>query len=761
MATEARKLTDSEIAFVKEQARLLAADLAFYARGPVRLHLIGGDGYAFTIDAGGDKNFIDVYLNPKVLFDINNRERAIAVWRGMGFHELAHHLWPAKDQYDQALKEGFKDLFNLIDDEQNERRGRSQDPSWGACFQTTVAWVFRKKGKPKGGYVGRFNEFAYHFRRNLPGASDPVVGEALALIPRNLKDLSKPELLDLTRSVHQVLARGVDVPSEVPFEGKHDDGHEEDKRADPGLPASGGKPAPEPPVSLPAPPSIWRALFTSVWSYVVFAVFVATWLYFFGRNGFSGWDDTFWILLFASLGVLGVAAFMIWIEHLRNKHAVKWGRTMSKPGRLETIKKAVADGFDRAKGALGRLRQATGAALETCERKLPAPLKPVYRLARSAVRLVIAFARAVVAVVAGLVMAIWWLLKAGWWLLTACWSGLKWLGRTLWRSKIFRMAILAAPMAALIAMAIALILKSAWQQLLILLLILLLLLLLAWLFRKKIKKFIQQAIPGDEDGGLAGKDFDHSQEVLEFAVIDNIVPIEANEAVLPSMLADVAPLAQQMRPYFEKCGLVAVDLDDQETGHELVEDLERVAMGETAICVDEEKRPRASVHIELLIDCSGSMQGKKIELAKRFGLLVEESIRGVRGISAHIWGFTDRTIYDCGEPGQYRVSGLNAGGGNNDSGALWHAAQHAARSGKDLKILLMVSDGAPTECTWGSLNNLVLRLEAEGYIPVQVAVDRIDDPAFKTYFVDLVGQPMAAAVFHFGQMLLSLVESQR
>src|SRR5215471_17353940 len=149
MAEKPGTLTDSDIAFVKEQARLLAADLAFYARGPIRLHLIGGNQYAFTIDAGGGGSFIDMYLNPKVLFDIRNRERAIRVWRGMGVHELGHHLFAAKEQYEQASKEGgpvLVDMLNLLDDEQNERNLRSMNPEWGECLQTTAAWVFRGKG---------------------------------------------------------------------------------------------------------------------------------------------------------------------------------------------------------------------------------------------------------------------------------------------------------------------------------------------------------------------------------------------------------------------------------------------------------------------------------------------------------------------------------------------------------------------------------------------------------------------------------------
>jgi hypothetical protein len=749
MADQERKLSDSDIAFVKEQARILAADLAWHARGPVRVHLIGGDGYAFTYVAGGEEgNVISVYLNPKVLFDIKNRERAIAVWRGMGFHELAHHLWPATAQYDAAIKEGFKDLFNLIDDEQNERRGRSRDPEWGSCFQTTVAWVFKKKNTEGEGYVKRWNEFAYHFRRNLPGATEPVVVEALGMIPRNFKDLSKDELLNLTREIHKVLARGVEVPAVIPGAEKE----EEAKKPEPPKEPEKKK---EPPVAIPVP--TWKKLLTSWWAWALMVLCVGFWMRQFTKTGLGGWDEAFWMIL-ALVGVSGgMAALLVWLDRRRKRTARAAGTPSKLPGKWATVKDAAKEGWGKTREAAGRIRDKwLNPVLDALERVTPKPVARffdwVYRIGRFL--LVGAFA-----IVVGIIAGIWWLLKKVWWLLKKCWWAIKQVGRLLkwvYRTKVFRIMVLSIPVAMLLVMILAVIMKANWKMLLILLLLLLLLALLAWLFRKKLAAFVKNADKGDEED-----DFDDDKEMLEFAVINNIVPIEANEAALHELLPDVIPLAQQMRKFLEQCGLVSVDLEDQELGHELTEDLEKAVLGETALCTDEEKIPRASVHIEVGIDCSGSMAGEKIKLAKRFGLLIEESVRGVRGISCNFWGFTSSAIYDCGTPGQYRVSGLIAGGGNNDAAMLWHMYQAAQASGKDLKILLMVSDGSPTECTWGSLHNLVCRLEMAGYIPVQIAVDKIDDPAFKTYYVDLVGQPMASAIIDFGRMLLTLVEQGR
>jgi len=751
MAETFRRLTASEIEFVKEQTRLLAADLAFYARAPVRMHLFGGGAYAFTIDAGGSGTFVDIYMNPSVLFDIRNRDRAIAVWRGMGFHELAHHLWPARAQYEQAVKEGFKDLFNLLDDEQNERRGRSQDPAWGACFQTTVAWVFRKKSKGQKGYVARFNEFAYHFRRHLPGAVDPVVVEALALIPRNYKELAKDELLALARQVQATLSRGVEVPSVIPG-APHD--HEPEKK--PAAPPAAPPPVkPQPAEPEVAERSFWRSVFGSLWTYVLLAVFALGWVALFTHRGLNGWDKVFWVLLAATIASTGLTVLLMWLERRRWKLLFD-GKTGDKlPGRWAVLKEAVKAGWPKVRDRLTRVAGRVGAVLEKYTPKPVARAAAWFRRralapsGRLAWWLLKKLGSAALSVLLGLRAFLGWLGR-----------GMRWLAAKLWKSRIFRILMLSLPLALLLVMGTAVVAKTNWWALLIILLVLLLLFLLGWLFRKRIKAFVALPPPtgGDEDSDEQSRD---DGEMLEFRVIHNVVAMEANQAELEALLPDVLPLAQQMRRYFEQTGIVAVDLDDQETGHELVDDLEKAALGEVGLCVDEKKVPKASVHIEVGIDCSGSMNSEKIRLAKRFGLLVEESIRGVRGISAHFWGFTDQAIFDCGTAGQYRVSGLQAGGGNNDSAMLWHMYRSAAASGMELKILLMVSDGAPTECTWSSLNNLVCRLEAAGYVPVQIAVDRIANPAFQRWFVDLVGQPMAAAVIEFGRMLLALVEQQR
>jgi hypothetical protein len=264
---------------------------------------------------------------------------------------------------------------------------------------------------------------------------------------------------------------------------------------------------------------------------------------------------------------------------------------------------------------------------------------------------------------------------------------------------------------------------------------------------------------GSEEEQSASPVLMNLSEELGFDLIEDIELVEPDFAEAESLLPEVVPAAQEMRRYLADCGWSEEELEDQESGAELVDDLERFFLGDTAICVSDETVHRAAVDLQVLIDCSGSTVGWKFALAQRFGLLVEQATIDLKGVSCHLWGFTDKKIFDCGEPGELQVSGLIAKNryGNNDAGALWHAAQCASLSGNPLKILVMISDGKPTECSWESLHALVDYLESNGYVCVQVATDVISNPAFERYFIDLSQLSLEEAVIEFGQITLSLL----
>jgi cobalamin biosynthesis protein CobT len=163
----------------------------------------------------------------------------------------------------------------------------------------------------------------------------------------------------------------------------------------------------------------------------------------------------------------------------------------------------------------------------------------------------------------------------------------------------------------------------------------------------------------------------------------------------------------------------------------------------------------------LLIDRSGSMDGAKLELAKAFGGLVAEATRGLPGIEGHVSAFDDSTFIHLGSLARTSVASLGSNGGNNDAGGLAKAAELAVKSGKRNKMLIMVSDGSPTECTFEALRDLVARLGRQQQILcAQVAVDRMEQIAFPNY-VDLSALPFDEAIARFGTLLIRLTQRWR
>ena len=111
-----------------------------------------------------------------------------------------------------------------------------------------------------------------------------------------------------------------------------------------------------------------------------------------------------------------------------------------------------------------------------------------------------------------------------------------------------------------------------------------------------------------------------------------------------------------------------------------------------------------------MVDCSGSMQSdQRIEKARLFGALLADAVRGLAGVELHVVGFTERLIYDAGDAERCAVAELKADGGNNDAGGLWYAAQLALASRRRSRLLVMISDGLPTECSVTALRECVTK----------------------------------------------------
>jgi hypothetical protein len=246
----------------------------------------------------------------------------------------------------------------------------------------------------------------------------------------------------------------------------------------------------------------------------------------------------------------------------------------------------------------------------------------------------------------------------------------------------------------------------------------------------------------------------------EFQTIRTVEPIAYDPAEHAKYARQVARPARHMRRYLSELGLTLRPqrLRLRGRGFDRTRVQALTTRGDPRVLIARAHRVVTDLFLGVVIDCSGSMQtGENIEKAKLFGVLLAEAARGLEGIDVRLFGFTDAVIYDAGDANRCAVHGLRAGGGNNDAAGLWHAARAAQASRRRAKLLVMISDGLPTECSVAALRGLVKRLSVRlKMCCAQVAVRPLEEVCFPNYVLLEESDP-GKSVRRFGGIVARLV----
>lgn len=248
-------------------------------------------------------------------------------------------------------------------------------------------------------------------------------------------------------------------------------------------------------------------------------------------------------------------------------------------------------------------------------------------------------------------------------------------------------------------------------------------------------------------------------ESTEFEEINEVVTLDFDRAEYMKLAVGVAGWSRSLRRFLQSLGLSRVTIRRRTAGTAV----DRAALqraivgGDPRVLLSRRTVRTADLFLGVVIDCSGSMGSEgSMERAQLFATLIAEAARGLDGVDARFFGFTDQVIFDAGTAARCAVAALEPQGGNNDSAALLYASRVAMTSRRSARLLVMISDGSPTECSVESLRALVKRLTSNGIACAQVAVQPITEVCFPDYVL-VDDENLSDAVGRFGRIVVKLV----
>lgn len=759
MAKQSKPAVDSAVlSDLHAQTGSLAGELSLYVRRRITIIVDDGDGDTKSFDTGGNTTPIEIRMNARFVAGIRNADQVSRMWTGLALLHLGRVLFPAADQHAQAQKAGVGPIFRLLDDEQNERRGTALDQKWGQAARASVAFMVRSKNVQDelGGqaeseadneptYRERLRQFGFDLRRHLEGARDEQVIAALALVPSNLKDLPKEQLLDLARQIKEVLAVGIVFP--VIEEKK------EKKAAAPATTGSAACAQEENTLDSASFKQWWRSFFRTRRHYVLFgasAVLLASLLL--AVFGFNFWSELFWLIA----GVVVVVGVLVVVGALGVKSGLFGaiaGIFRSLCGSIAARRRPPVPGRSRFQQLLADLRDFIQALLLLVFVALPVL---IWRKC--------GWLRRGWDVLAGTTPAGYgrvelWFAKR--------WYELRMYSRQLWALPGTRVVVISLPFAAIVAMSIAVWYVGLQRQPWYLLTIELAFVagtgaLLFWKRKQIVAILLDDVTADDVASWQLIQDSMLDKRTLTFDPITTVVPVRADHTVLSRLDSEVAGAAVMLRALLEEAGFELRDKEDVADGDDVGDNAHDVLLGDLSVMVDEEDVPKAQAHFAIALDCSRSNEqrsqtspeGAKFARGRLFAHMLDRALKGLAGVSSRLYGYTDDVILDCGTAGEGRLSGLKpTGGGNNDAGALQFIAEESLDFDKPLNVLVLVSDGLVANCSWGSLNHLAATLRQSGFVVIPVAVDTIKHPAIEGDQVDLLDRALAAAAVQFASIV--------
>ena len=129
--------------------------------------------------------------------------------------------------------------------------------------------------------------------------------------------------------------------------------------------------------------------------------------------------------------------------------------------------------------------------------------------------------------------------------------------------------------------------------------------------------------------------------------------------------------------------------------------LHRLCVGNPRVFRRESIQPGLNTAVHILLDCSGSMDGKPMVLARQACFAVAGALEDIRGVNPAVTAFpavsAKPSVFPLVRHGEKVTEnfGITASGGTPLAPALWWVLQRLCSLEEERKIILILTDGTP------------------------------------------------------------------
>lgn len=177
--------------------------------------------------------------------------------------------------------------------------------------------------------------------------------------------------------------------------------------------------------------------------------------------------------------------------------------------------------------------------------------------------------------------------------------------------------------------------------------------------------------------------------------------------------------------------------------------LSQVSVGNPNVYLQQKEIKSSKVAVCVLVDESGSMGSmyrEKITAARRTAVLLNEALGTLPNVDLFVYGHTEertgsgasieiRTYREHSVRNRHAIGGMEARSCNADGYAILEVARRVRRQTQEKVLFFIISDGAPASRLYSGNSGVahtrdaVKAVTAQGFFPVQIAIDPCCDPA--------------------------------